>query len=274
MVLILCTGILDDNFEIEGRRLKMALIQCPEFAQAYEQYKKFMGIQELPEFNIVKYDDNDTLGITEYLDDSNIYQISLSSLLSKFSNTIRKSIYFHELTHIMIEDKIFNECQNHKKAHDLTATYSEFYCSKIEMMVLLGFTKINQKSEIHLNDKIDYHIVKEEKHETVSSFIRDNYLHWTIFFKCYLENKTLKKYFHALNCSMYFLGYIDVLESYISEPISKIYTEFSLFADILGKKLPILYDYIRLIKEINLKNMEQIQDHLTLVIDKNLLTSI
>lgn len=253
----------------------MALIQCPEFAQAYEQYKKFMGIQELPEFNIVKYDDNDTLGITEYLDDSNIYQISLSSLLSKFSNTIRKSIYFHELTHIMIENKIFKECKEHQKAHNLTVIYSEYYCSKIEIMVLLGFIKVNQGKEIHFNDKINYHIGEKEKHGTISSFISDNYMHWSIFFRSYLSHKTLEKYLNALQLSMYFLGYIDVLESYVSEPISQFYISFSLFADLLGEKVPILYKYICSIKEINSKNLEHINDYVTrLVIDQGLFDTI
>lgn len=136
-------------------------------------------------------------------------------------------------------------------------------------MILLQFHTKDDKKKIHITDKIYYYIEDKQKFDTITSFIIDSYSHSSTYISKRLNQKAenrRKSMLDALKFSMYFVGSIDLLNTYCYESISP-YTTFSLFADSFGKEVIDLYRYIRSIQDINIKNLEPINDYILKLVD-------
>lgn len=127
-----------------------------------EEYKKFVGNDNLPDFKIIySHNTNEkpnySMRVDTYKRPSNLY-VNSGFMLNKNFNY--KSTLFHEFTHLWDSENLLIELPLNKKSKTLSL-FTEFHASYIESLHIMGcksFENYENASKDMLKNKINNHI--------------------------------------------------------------------------------------------------------------------
>ena len=237
-----------------------------ECLQAYEEYKTFINYPDMPKFT-PKFDDQlikqHTRAITNYCNGS--YFISLSPMLSTLKENIRKSIYFHEFTHIKDTTTAIQFFDDPNLGNNKIKVYTEFHASRIETMVLLNFENSSQSKITHSNDVLIYPI--DQKEMTVDKFLWNKYIHERANIKDNIDKidstdnyiTKIKLFGKALQFALYYLGSLDLCTQNCDNSLDN-YRKFIPFTEIFGDKFAEYYNELKNSREISSQKLKVLND--------------
>lgn len=263
---------------IKGQHSEHYIQTLSKCVQSYENYKKFMGVNTLPDFEPEYFiDPQKSYAKTEHPDDEHLkYRILFPTKIIYFNEVIQKSIFYHEFTHIEFDYLAEQYFKGFEKVDKLTKLYSEYYSSRVDTMALLGFNSYNENKCIHKSNKLYYPL--DQKLVSIDQFLNnkrnDEINNITANAKKINELKLvtagkydLKRYnndkveailfWDSLRDAMYYLGSVDLCTQYCKEPLNEFW-DFSPFAELLGDKISDYFQLVTANKEINFDAMENI----------------
>ena len=237
-----------------------------ECLQAYEEYKTFINYSDMPKFTL-KFDDQlikeHTHAITNYC--NGLYTICISPALTTLQEDIRKSVYFHEFTHIKDTMTAIQFFENPNLANNRIKVYTEFHASRIETMVLLKFKNSSQANIVHSNDIIIYPI--DQKVMTVDKFLWNKYIHERANIKDNIDKidstdnyiTKIKLFGKALQFALYYLGSLDLCTQNCDNSLDN-YRKFIPFTEIFGDKFAEYYNELKNSREISSQKLKVLND--------------
>lgn len=222
----------------------------------YQEYKFFVNDFSLPPINPV-FNMNDKIhtGTLAYINIDEIMKspinIYIDSKLFLLNKQVYKSVLFHEFTHILDGVYTLTSINDDKKFDKLMATYSEYHASQIELLCVLGYTKLPIVKKFKLSSKIynEDRMVDVEHYliQPLSSAIeianheKRDYINLS-------DLEFNKRYILLRNKTLYYLGKYNVCEKYAITRPCNLFDNYSIFKE----------DVLELYKCLKVKDFEKI----------------
>lgn len=121
-----------------------------------KEYIEFMGIDYFPTYSIelfeINQSDTDAVGFGSVAQTRYDPKTDKHTLLICTNLEIKKYVVFHEFTHIL-DAEIYAKADSLKYMY--SSGYTEYHASQVELMCLLGASRISDKITADINDIID-----------------------------------------------------------------------------------------------------------------------
>lgn len=225
----------------------------------YNQYKVFIKNINLPNiapvFDISKANIN---GSFVYIDvdelSSPTINLYIDENLFQYNERFRKSILFHEFTHVFDGVQTFETIRlsDVDKFNKIMATYSEYHASQIEILCNIGYKKAKPiTKKFKMSDKVYF------KDEFVDI---ENYIIYPLADASVILDKNKHAYFNlndneynikyvmAQKSIMYYLGKYNICEKYANKKPHDFFHKFSEFEQ----------DVLLMYKSLKSKDIDQI----------------
>lgn len=161
-----------------------------------EQYKKFVGNDNLPNFKIIYSHNtnekpNSSMKVDTYKRPSNLY-VNSGFMIDK--NFDYKSTLFHEFTHLWDSENLLKDITL-KEKHKMLYLFTEFHASYIQALIIMGAESINFNTQV-----LDYY--------KILSTINDDIVLIEEYVEKFNQSKSTENYNGILNSYMYYFGRI------------------------------------------------------------------
>lgn len=216
-----------------------------QFDQWYEDFKKFISIQNLPSYHLDFYYSKEycTASCVHPEDPINdIHVINVNELLLPTHGQNAKSIAFHEFTHIY-DSAYFYKLFGKYKRENITLPYSEYHASQIQIMCAINMKNVHDDAKVNLYDRVyDGLLAKKFTVQSYIQYINNDFTQTIAYYystKCTTPIES--RFIDILRHITYYFGIIDFISSRLGNN-SYIENKYDYITDKIGGKIILLHN--------------------------------
>lgn len=227
----------------------------------FQEYKKFMQVDFLPDFDtetfsFFKPNNTTKASMSPPENETSKYKLAIAKELVSQNSIQTKALLFHEFTHLYDHYKwtptLYGE-QGRKEGE----FYSEVHASIIKLMTSFRFEDIDDTKDVCFKDEIYF----RNKLVTLEIFMLEHQCGIMELISSALTTPTEKIIERIVKHTMYYYGYLIFCNNFVKEDLSQ-FSDISSFNSFFGDKIVEAYDIVekyKSIDEIKIKALQEIR---------------
>ena len=228
-----------------------------QFDQWYEDFKKFISIQNLPPYRLdFYYSKEHCTSSCIHPEDPlhGVHIINVNELLFPTHGQNAKSIAFHEFTHIY-DSAYFYKLFGKYKHKNITTPYSEYHASQIQIMCAINMRNDHDDIMINLSDRVyDGLLTKKFTVQSYIQYVNNDFIQTIDYYyspKCATPIES--RFIDILRHITYYFGIIDGISHHL---VNKSYIEnkYDYIVNTIGDDIQILHDKLKSFNSTNLQD--------------------
>lgn len=215
-----------------------------QFDKWYDEFKKFLSIQNLPLYHLdfyysKEYCTSSCAHPEDPINDTHV--IKINELLLPTHGQNAKPIAFHEFTHIYDSAHFYKLFGKHKH-ENLTTPYSEYHASQIQTICALGMESVSDNKMIRLSDRVYEGILTQSfTVQSYISYVNNNFVE-TIdyYFSTNCVQPINSRFINILRHITYYYGIIDTISLHLDNK-SNMENKYAYLMNKIGDCIQVLH---------------------------------